>query len=819
MEQLGLGVNLYFKSNQAVKNMRNVSQAARQVFGNFAALRQASRMLGYGAIQLNLALAPLEALFIRLARGVMEYQRTLSALAAALSLESTNLSRDVNNLSTMSFNVGGNIRFVDNEVAELLNVVARAGYAGEDLRKLTEAGLTLGALEDISPASAVEDLISVLNQFSIPVSEANRVISQMSVVNARTASSMEDLRVALRYASAAFDALGSPIDDALLGIGLLAQTGIKGSTAGTSLSQALVEILNNSDDAREALAELGLTQSSFKNSEGNFIGTQNMLEMLFNSLQGVEGNFEKARLLNEIFGKRGLRAIQPLIEAYGNNREYTEQLAAGIHGATNEAERMAAIRLDNFIDQIKMVWSYINMIAIRVYSGWLEYFGNKVKVVKDFLGEVVTYINAIQANGWWDDLRDTKDFVFDDMNEYVQQIVLGVSDVRNIFQEWGEKIDYVIWRIKESVAWLREGGEFLGSDWVRGLTKFLLLMMPIALILGGFGATLGIVGFLISGIASIAGGLLFALGGVLLVLAGIGLAILGNKKEGENWTDTMIRMWHDLQENVGIFWEWLKAKWNEFTNNSFIQFTISRIQSFVNSFRFMLDNVIALFSQILSNLGLMDDQLGTSEHHFDALLIWFNMAISFWQGIFEIIIKVIQGLTIFVRMVNYGKDVLVYAFTYAFRAIESLAMSVFNSIFNFFLDKIDLLLEGMMAVSRALQIDSLTNLLGRASTSLPANRGVPQISAPEFKGQMDWSLPDRVDVWKGREVGQPPPEVVVNNNVQNNLNMDSKPVGRALDKNHDRQNSRRGRSTHNNTRLTPWQRRFIIENDLRFSND
>jgi TP901 family phage tail tape measure protein len=78
----------------------------------------------------------------------------------------------------------------------------------------------------------------------------------MSGVAAASMADISDMTEAFRTSSVVAQTYGASLEDVAVGLGLLSQIGIKGSTAGTALRQGYVELAGVSKQAKKAMQEV-----------------------------------------------------------------------------------------------------------------------------------------------------------------------------------------------------------------------------------------------------------------------------------------------------------------------------------------------------------------------------------------------------------------------------------------------------------------------------------------------------------------------------------------------------------------------------------
>ena len=103
-----------------------------------------------------------------------------------------------------------------------------------------------------------------------------------------------------KYVGAASGALGYSIEDVALGIGLMANAGIKASQAGTELNSIFTRLATNTNGSRDAIEALGI---SFYEADGNARFYRNVLDDMREATNGMTRE-QKVNFANAVAGQR-----------------------------------------------------------------------------------------------------------------------------------------------------------------------------------------------------------------------------------------------------------------------------------------------------------------------------------------------------------------------------------------------------------------------------------------------------------------------------------------------------------------------------------
>ncbi|NEW40777.1 phage tail tape measure protein [Nocardia cyriacigeorgica] len=164
-----------------------------------------------------------------------------------------------------------------NDAAAAMNELAKGGFSVRQSMDAAKGSLQLAAAAQVDAAEAARIQSSALQAFGLQASEAGRVADVLANTSNASAAEITEVAYALQSGGAVAHQFGLTVEDTAAAIGMLANSGIRGSDAGTLLKSALLALTDQGKPAREAIRELGLT---VYDSRGNFIGLRSLIEQL-----------------------------------------------------------------------------------------------------------------------------------------------------------------------------------------------------------------------------------------------------------------------------------------------------------------------------------------------------------------------------------------------------------------------------------------------------------------------------------------------------------------------------------------------------------
>lgn len=278
--------------------------------------------------------------------------------------------------------MGASTKFSASEAGQAMEYMAMAGWKTEDMLDGISGIMDLAAAsgEDLATTSdIVTDALTAFGYTSADSGHFADVLAQASS-NANTNVSM--MGETFKYVGTVAGALGYSVDDAALAIGLMANSSIKASQAGTSLRSILTNM--SSGKVAKAMKELNL---SMTDSEGNMKSLKDVLGDLRRAFAGLSET-EKTQYATAIAGKNAMAGLLAIVNA---SEDDYEKLANSIDGADGAAQRMAATMQDNLEGRLTALRSKAEEVGIG--------FGNVLvpaaEKLVDKLGDLADWLNSL----------------------------------------------------------------------------------------------------------------------------------------------------------------------------------------------------------------------------------------------------------------------------------------------------------------------------------------------------------------------------------------------------------------------------------------
>lgn len=287
-------------------------------------------------------------------------KKTAMDLGASTSKSASEVAIGMEQMAAAGFEV--------NEIISAMpGVIAAAEASGEDMARVTEV------------------VTAALNGFGLEASEAARVADIMAEAANRSAASVDDFGYAFKYAAPLAKQLGIEIEDLAAMVMVMADAGIEGSQAGTSLRMSLQRLADPPKSARDAIAALGV---SFTDANGKMKPTRQLLADIIEAMQRLDGDTRTAAA-SAIFGTEAMSGMLNVIEA---GPEKLKELANALRNSEGVAQETAQKMKDNLKGSIEELGGAVETASIKLTDGMSP-------ALRAVVRDLTAWINKLSEDG------------------------------------------------------------------------------------------------------------------------------------------------------------------------------------------------------------------------------------------------------------------------------------------------------------------------------------------------------------------------------------------------------------------------------------
>ena len=323
--------------------------------------------------------------------------------------------------------LGAATKFTATEVADAFGYMGMAGWKAGDMISGIDGVVNLAAASNTDLARTSDIVTDSLTAFGEASGEAGRLADIMAAASANSNTNVEMMGETFKYAAPLAGALSYSMEDLAIATGLMANSGIKGTQAGTTLRAMLTRLAKQPKEAATAMDALGI---SLEDGEGNMKSLMELMQDLRGSFGDLriseqeltagmtdldeafengeidekEYNDEQEKLITRAYGAEGAMKAQYAAMLAGTNglsgflalvnasEEDFNSLTDAIYNSEGAAQQMAETMADNLEGDLTKLGSAFDGFKKKLYDGVSAPLRNLVQMVT---GEIMPALSGI----------------------------------------------------------------------------------------------------------------------------------------------------------------------------------------------------------------------------------------------------------------------------------------------------------------------------------------------------------------------------------------------------------------------------------------
>ncbi len=286
---------------------------------------------------------------------------------------------EIDSLRDKAKEMGAKTKFSASEAADAFTYMAMAGWKTGDMLDGIEGIMNLAAASGEDLASTSDIVTDALTAFGLSASDSGHFADVLAAASNNANTNVSMLGESFKYVAPVAGALGYSVEDVSVALGLMANSGIKASQAGTSLRSSLTRMLKPTKTMTSYMQQLGImTQdgvvTAMVNTDGSMKPLSETMTILRDKFKGLT-KAQQAEYAAAIFGQESMAGMLAIINA--SDKDF-DKLTESINNAGGTAQNMADTQLNNLSGQLTILKSTLESIAISIGEILMPY-------VRDFV--------------------------------------------------------------------------------------------------------------------------------------------------------------------------------------------------------------------------------------------------------------------------------------------------------------------------------------------------------------------------------------------------------------------------------------------------
>lgn len=289
-------------------------------------------------------------------------------------------------LKEQAIELGADTAFSSGQAAEGMENLAAAGFTTNEILEAMPGLLDLAAASGEELSNSSDIAASTLRGFGLAAEDVGHVADVLAENANRTNSSVAETGEAMKYIAPLARAAGISMEETAAAIGIMANAGIQGGQAGTTLRGALSRLSRPTEDMQEAMSELGV---SFYDSEGKMLSLTDQVDVLSKAMEGMTDE-QKNNYLVTLYGQEALSGMLALIN---EGPESLESLTKAYTTCDGSAKKAAETMQDNLKGAVEQLSGSAESLGIVFYESVSDNLKNAAVTATDSINEITDAFN------------------------------------------------------------------------------------------------------------------------------------------------------------------------------------------------------------------------------------------------------------------------------------------------------------------------------------------------------------------------------------------------------------------------------------------
>lgn len=373
------------KFQKAMQQAEASMQKLNQKFGSFGV---ALETLGGKMTSAGTKITALEAAAggaaVALGTQAVKAGASFEAEMSKVSAISGSTGNDLKALTDKAKEMGKKTKFSATESAEAFEYMAMAGWKTDDMLNGIEGIMNLAAASGEDLAATSDIVTDALTAFGLSASDSAEFSDVLAAASSNANTNVSMMGDTFKYVAPVAGALGYSVQDTAIAVGLMANSGIKASQAGTSLRAILSRLAKPTEQVQTAMNELGI---SLTDSNGNMKSMRQVMEDMRNGFSGLTKD-QQANYAATIGGQEAMSGLLAIVNA---SEEDFNKLTTAIDNSSGTCQDMADTMLQNLSGQFTILKSQIEGINVNV----LEQMEPGLMAIVDWAQQAATAVDGM----------------------------------------------------------------------------------------------------------------------------------------------------------------------------------------------------------------------------------------------------------------------------------------------------------------------------------------------------------------------------------------------------------------------------------------
>lgn len=255
---------------------------------------------------------------------------------------------ELEKLKKSALDLGASTSKSATEVAQAQEIMATMGYKTNQIIAAMPGVIAAAEASGEDMALVADTVSAALNAFGLSADKASKVADVLAQAANDSAAGIQDMQYTFKYAAPIANQLGISLEQLAAATEIMANNGIKGEQAGTTLRAALIRLSDPPREAANVLDHLGV---KITDASGKMLPFGNIIGQLAEKTKNMS-NAQKLAALSTIFGTEAASGMLTVVEAGPQKLDSLTKSLQNSAGASQEAAQKMKDNLKGALENL-----------------------------------------------------------------------------------------------------------------------------------------------------------------------------------------------------------------------------------------------------------------------------------------------------------------------------------------------------------------------------------------------------------------------------------------------------------------------------------
>lgn len=352
------------------RSLSNAIKARNAAQANF---RNARNDLAATAVTAAVAFAPIA----HAVSVAADFEKTMSKVQAITGSNADEMKR----LNDQARELGSKTQFKASQAAEAMTYLGMAGWKTEQILAGMPGLLDLAAAGGADLAMTADIVSDQLTAFGLAADQSGHMADVFAKTITATNTDISKLGETMKYAAPVANAFGVSLEETSALAGLMANSAIKGSQAGTALRSGFLRLAGSSSKSSKELAKMGVDISELTKEQNEARAALDALGIAMSDAKGPRKmgaivkdlamktrNMTEEQRLNTLATIFGTNAASAWVAVINQGPEALDKLTTELEKSDGTAKQMAETMQKNALGAMTRLGSAAESLEISIGS-------------------------------------------------------------------------------------------------------------------------------------------------------------------------------------------------------------------------------------------------------------------------------------------------------------------------------------------------------------------------------------------------------------------------------------------------------------------